>query len=124
MGTGPKCATAWRYVTTEMFEGLDQRGEGVRPCIDGSPAVSATIELGPASADCDELWVWASDAQPMPEQLRQAGTVGRIIALEVGGEPIVISTWASARVGERFPRADALIASIDFQPEALRPSGS
>jgi hypothetical protein len=92
--------------------------------LDGFPAVSATIELAPSSKACEELWLWASDAEPLPDVFQESGTFGRVMAIDVDGEPILISTWATSRSDEWIPQADALIASVDFQPESNQASDS
>jgi hypothetical protein len=109
-------------------EAGDDEERQVDPVRELFPAVSATIELAPSSKSCEELWVWASDAEPVPDVFQESGTFGRVTAIDVDGEPILISTWATSRSDEWIPQADALIASVDFQPESNQapesPAGS
>ena len=79
--------------------------------VSGLPAEQATV-VAPGTAGCENLWVWAESpaAEPLPR-----GTPLRVIALDVGGEHIVLTVFGEAANPAWGPMADELIGSIRFQ---------
>jgi hypothetical protein len=80
--------------------------------VDGLPAREATVVAGPETESCPDLWLWVEDTENFGSIPR--GMVLRMVALDVGGEHLVMTIYGEAENPSWPAMADALIASIQF----------
>jgi len=76
--------------------------------VDGRPARQATVTAAETKA-CPELHVWAEEGEPFI-----TGTSLRLIAIDVDGEPMVVTTYGEPYIPEWPALADHIIGSIRF----------
>lgn len=85
--------------------------------VGGLPARQATVRANSESATCPEVWPWAEGG---PESM-PGGTDLRIVAVDVGGEHIVLTVYGEAVNPAWATMADELIGSIQFEAAAASP---
>jgi hypothetical protein len=78
--------------------------------VDGRPAVQATVAAADGTADCPELHVWTEEGEPFITQ-----SDVRLIAVDVDGEPVVVTIYGETGNPEWPALADQIVESIDFQ---------
>lgn len=91
--------------------------DDVPSVLGGIPAVTAEVRLTPGTPKCRELWLWAPEAEPVPDAFRDPDRYARVTALEVDGEIVVVTTYAIERADEWLPIVDELIASFEFEAD-------
>jgi hypothetical protein len=80
--------------------------------VDGLPAREATVVAGPETDSCPDLWLWVEDTESFGSIPR--GMVLRMVAVDVGGEHVVMTIYGESDNPSWPAMADELIASIQF----------
>lgn len=83
--------------------------------LDGMPARQADIKAGEPTADCPDVWLWATDTEAFSSAYPRGMTL-RTVFVDIGGDPAIVGTWVFAydKSGWRTV-ADQLIATFDFE---------
>ena len=79
--------------------------------LSGLPARQATVNVPEGTPACPEIWPWAEGG---PESMPQADL--RVIAVDVGGEHIVLTVYGESANPRWDTLADEVIGSIRFAP--------
>jgi hypothetical protein len=112
IGAGPQAVIEYLRTVPNVRVNLD--GPSTVATLEARDAAVAVVD-GPA--DCPEVWPWAQGVESMPQ-----GNM-RIIAVDVGGEHVVLTIYGEDANPAWDTMADELIGSIVFESEAS-PSAS
>jgi len=80
--------------------------------VDGRPGVQVSMTIGPATPGCDELYLWSSNSEPYTAIPR--GMQLRLIAVDVGGEHLVLTSYGEPQNASWRATVDQLVASFRF----------
>jgi hypothetical protein len=78
--------------------------------VDGKPALQARVTAAAGRADCPELHVWREEGEPFISEHDL-----RLIAVDVDGEPIVITIFGEPDEPTWPALADQIVESISFR---------
>ena len=85
--------------------------------IDGHPGLGATLEFGPATTDCSDVWLWYEDGSVTQNGNRQPV---RVTIVDVDGHHYALLT--ALPDSPLYEASQELVQSIRFDPSAT-PSG-
>ena len=84
--------------------------------VDGRSALTATVKLASPDAECQQLSLWSSDPESIPDEFRDPSTTFRMTLLDVDGSIVAMHTIATREELDWFRWADEIIGSIQFEP--------
>ena len=79
--------------------------------VDGRPALQARVTAAAGTSACPKLHVWREEGEPFIDEVDL-----RLIAVDVDGEPVVITIYGEDGTPEWPTLADQIVQSIDFHP--------